>query len=111
MRSATRLIGFLLVAVLLAAPIARADELDAAKTAGHVGERADGYVGATPNAPPDVSGIVNEVNAKRKAKYAEIAQKNGTAVDAVAAIAGQKLIERAPAGQMVMGSDGKWVKK
>jgi hypothetical protein len=111
MRSAIRLIGFLLVAVLLAAPIARADELDSAKAAGQVGERADGYLGVVGNAPPGVSGLVNEVNAKRKAKYGEIAKQNGTAVDAVAALMGQKLIERAPSGQMVMGSDGRWVKK
>src|SRR5262245_2642474 len=111
MRSATRLIGLLLAAVLLSAPIARADELDAAKAAGQVGERADGYLGVVGSAPPGVGNLVNDVNAKRKAKYGEIAKQNGTGADAVGALMGQKLIERAPSGQFVMGTDGRWVRK
>jgi uncharacterized protein YdbL (DUF1318 family) len=112
MGSATRLIGVLSAAVLLAAaPLARADELDSAKAAGQVGERADGYLGVVGSAPPGISNLVNDVNAKRRAKYGEIAKQNGTAVDAVGALMGQKLIERAPSGQYVMGADGRWVKK
>jgi uncharacterized protein YdbL (DUF1318 family) len=98
--------------VLAAAPSARAEDLDAAKAAGQVGERPDGYLGAvSANAPPAIQQLVADVNAKRKLKYAEIAKQNGTAVDAVAALMGAKLIERAPAGQYVMGADGRWLKK
>jgi uncharacterized protein YdbL (DUF1318 family) len=111
MRSALRLIGLVIAVVFLAAPAGRADEVDSAKAAGHVGERADGYLGVAPGAPASASGLVNEVNAKRKAKYSAIAKQNGTAVDAVGALMGQKLIERAPSGQYIMGSDGRWVKK
>ena len=97
---------------LAAAPSAWAEELDAAKAAGLVGERPDGYLGlVSSNAPPAVKQLVEDVNAKRKAKYTEIAQQNGTAVDAVAALAGAKLIERTPPGQYVMGVDVRWVKK
>ena len=48
MRSALATAGLALAAVLLliaAAPNARAEDLDAAKAAGWVGERPDGYLG------------------------------------------------------------------
>jgi uncharacterized protein len=98
--------------LLVAAPSAWAGALDAAKAAGQVGERPDGYLGLVDsNAPPAVKQLVDSVNAKRKAEYTRIAKQNGTAVDAVAALAGAKLIERTPPGQYVMGVDVRWVKK
>jgi uncharacterized protein YdbL (DUF1318 family) len=96
---------------LLAAP-ARADPLDQAKAAGEVGEKIDGFLGVVDaNASADVRAMVDRINAERQAKYAAIAKKQGTPTDAVAKIAGQKLIERAPAGQYVLGPDGQWRKK
>ena len=53
----------------------------------------------------------DEVNAERKAKYAEIAKERGASVQAVAQIAGQKLIERTAKGGYVMGADGQWRQK
>ena len=115
MRSAIRAVGLAIAAVLLfvaVTPSARADELDSAKAAGQVGERADGYLGlVSASAPPAVGQLVADVNAKRKVKYAEVAKQNGTAVDAVAALMGEKLIDRTPPGQYVMGADGRWAKK
>lgn len=115
MRSALSMLALTLAALtLLAAPApgAWAEDLDAAKAAGWIGERPDGFLGiVNPEAPADVKKLVTEINAKRKQKYAEIAKENGTAIDAVAALAGQKVIERTPAGQYVMGSDGRWKKK
>jgi uncharacterized protein YdbL (DUF1318 family) len=58
-----------------------------------------------------VKQLVQDVNARRRQKYAEIAAQNGTAVDAVAALAGAKLIERTPPGQYVMNAQGHWEKK
>ena len=115
MRSALSTTTLALAAALLliaAAPSAQAEDLDAAKAAGWVGERPDGYLGVvSPSTPAAVKQLVDGVNAKRKAKYSEIAKQNGTAVDAVAALAGAKLIERTPPGQYVMGVDVRWVKK
>jgi uncharacterized protein YdbL (DUF1318 family) len=110
-RSASVALATLLLLLLAAAPAARADDLDAAKAAGHVGERADGYLGVVSGAPASAQAVVADVNAKRRAKYAEIAKQNGTDVASVAAIAGAKLIERTPSGQYVMGADGRWTKK
>lgn len=86
-------------------------DLDTARAQGLVGERSDGFVGAVSAAPSaDVTALVSEVNAKRRAAYAEIAKKNGTAPEAVAALSAQKLIERAPAGQWIF-EKGSWMQK
>jgi uncharacterized protein YdbL (DUF1318 family) len=102
------LAGALLLA--LALPAAALD-LDGAKAQGLIGEMTTGYVGAvSPSAPPEVKQLVDQVNAKRRASYEDIARKNGTAVEAVAALAGTKLIERAPPGGWI-GEGGHWYQK
>ena len=97
----------LAVALLLGAPAA-ASPLDDAKQAGHLGEQADGYVGVRSGAPDSAQQLAGRVNAGRSERYAEIAAKNATDPAAVAALAGKKLIDRAPAGQWVRDSSGKW---
>jgi uncharacterized protein YdbL (DUF1318 family) len=98
--------------LLAQAPAARADALDDARARGLVGERLDGYVGLVdPSAPDAVKTLVEEVNKRRAQHYATIAQKEGTNATAVAALAGVKLVERAPAGQFVMDASGNWKKK
>jgi uncharacterized protein YdbL (DUF1318 family) len=100
------------IVVLAHAPAARGDALDDARARGLVGERADGYVGLVDaNAPAAVKNLVEEVNQKRAHQYETIALRNGTNATAVAALAGAKLVERAPAGQFVMDASGSWKKK
>jgi hypothetical protein len=99
----------LLLALGLAAP-AGALDLGEAKAKGLVGEQADGYVGVVAGGA-EASALAKQVNAKRRAEYAEIAEKRGTTVEAVAALAGRKLVERTPSGQYVRGTGGGWVKK
>jgi uncharacterized protein YdbL (DUF1318 family) len=104
-------IGMVLLLALSALP-ASAQSLDQAKDAGQVGERIDGYVGVVDaNAPGNIRKLVDQVNAERKAKYAEIAKGRGISVQAVAQIAGEKLVERTPKGGYVMGANGKWRQK
>jgi hypothetical protein len=101
----------LLVAGLGIGP-AQAGPLEDAKAEGLVGERIDGYVGVIDSgAPASVKSLVDQINAEREAKYAEIAKKQGAPVAAVAQIAGTKLIERAPRGEYVMGANGRWQQK
>jgi uncharacterized protein YdbL (DUF1318 family) len=91
---------------------AQAGPLEDAKAQGLVGERIDGYVGVVDSgAPGSVKNLVNQINAEREAKYAEIAKKQGAPIEAVAQIAGKKLIERAGPGEYVMGADGSWRQK
>lgn len=92
--------------------IASALTLEEAKAQGFVGERPDGFVGIVdPKAPAAVRALVEEVNAKRRTAYQEIAHKNGVPFEAVAALAGKKLIEKTPPGQWVMDEKGQWVRR
>ena len=82
-----------------------------AKAKGLLGEQADGYVGLVGSGPPEARKRADTVNAERRAEYREIAKKRGVKTEAVAAIAGKKLVQRAAKGQFVRGSDGRWAKK
>ena len=97
--------------LLVHAGAAHALDLDSAKQQGLVGEQTDGYVGAVAASPSaEVKTLVADVNTKRRASYAAIASKNGTAVEAVAALAAQKLVDRVPPGQWI-GDKGRWYQK
>ena len=85
----------IIMALLFAAPVSAAD-VGEAKTKGHACEQIDGYLRATASAPGNVGALVTNVNTKRKEHYAEIATKNAIAVDQVARLTAQKLINRAP---------------
>jgi uncharacterized protein YdbL (DUF1318 family) len=111
---ALKLIKVLSLALALALPaFAQTEEspLHKARAMGTIGERADGYVAVVSAHPSsDVKALVDEVNAKRRAHYEEVAKRNGAPVEAVAAIAGQKLIASAASGEFVDDGTG-WKKK
>ncbi len=98
------------VSLLVALPAA-ANELDAAKGAGHVGEQADGFLGVAPGAPSSAQGLVSRINEERAVRYGKIAVTNETSSSAVAALAGKKLTDRTPPGQWIRSADEKWKKK
>jgi uncharacterized protein YdbL (DUF1318 family) len=101
---------FLLVFALISVPAFAAD-LDRAKSDGLVGERADGYLGVVDaGAGADVVALVADVNAKRKAEYQRIAQKNDLTLEQVQALAGKKAIARTTAGHWILVNGG-WQKK
>jgi uncharacterized protein len=107
-------LGALFAIALLCTPVfaLQAEEIDAAKQAGIVGEQSDGYLGLVrSDAAAEVQALVSEVNTKRRAAYEEIATRNGTPVDAVARLAGAKLVERAAPGQYVRDDTGRWKQK
>lgn len=88
---------------------ASAESLAAAKRAGFLGERIDGYLGVVSvETPADIRAMADEINARRRDEYALIAEREGVSVEAVAQLAGQKLIERASPGEWVLGADGDW---
>ena len=89
-----------------------AQSLGEAKAAGTVGERIDGFVGlVSQGAPASTRALVERVNSKRRKHYAEIAAKTGASPREVAAVAGQKLVKKASAGEYIMGRDGHWVQR
>jgi uncharacterized protein YdbL (DUF1318 family) len=105
------ILALALVGVFALAIPAWSLDLEEARTRGLLGEQADGYVGAVvANPGSEVVALAKQVNARRRAHYEEIAARNGTPVEAVAALAGKKLIEGAPSGQWVKPKT-EWVKK
>jgi hypothetical protein len=86
--------------------------LDEAKTQGLVGETPTGYLGAVqPGATAEVQALVNEINQKRRQAYADIAQRNGTRLEAVEMLAGEKAIGNTKPGNFVQLPSGQWIKK
>ncbi len=107
-----RLGAIALLAVALSFAPALAGPLEDAKAGGLIGERIDGYLGLVDSgAPANIKRLIEQINAEREAKYAEIAQKQGVPVKAVAQIAGEKLVNRAGSGEYVMGANGQWRQK
>ena len=92
---------------------AQGAEIEAAKSAGVVGERIDGYLGIVDNGAVDASlrRRLNEINARRRAAYDEVAVGASATVAQVARVTGEKQIERVPPGQFYMDESGRWVRK
>jgi hypothetical protein len=98
---------------IVSAPAAHAGDpqLEAAISAGEVGERIDGYLGVVGSADPAVVRKVQEINNKRRALYEQLSQQTGTTVAQVARVTGEKQIARIGSGQYYMDESGAWVKK
>lgn len=117
MRALRTILATLVTAVLLLAASSHAafaenPRLGDAKAAGLVGERPDGMLGlVTNNAPAEMRSLVNDINSQRKHEYERIAKKNGTDLEVVQTLAGQRLIAATPRRQFVMSADGFWVRK
>jgi hypothetical protein len=93
---------------LLSLP-ASALNLGQAKAQGLVGETTSGYLAAV-KPGPEVNDLVNDINAKRRAAYQNIARKNGQPLATVEKLAGEKAINSTPSGQYV-NVGGSWRKK
>jgi len=91
---------------------AQALDLQQAKNQGLVGELATGYLGSPQGSPSaDVKSLIADINAKRKAKYAEIAQSQGITLEAVEKLAGKKAFEKTESGHYVNVPGVGWQKK
>lgn len=80
----------------------------AARTAGQVGEKMDGYLGTVGSVPSDVEKMVKDLNIKRKAVYTQGAQGAGVSVEEFAFGAGCKNIRDTVAGEKYQAPDGQW---
>jgi uncharacterized protein len=98
------------LAVWMAAAPAWGLSLEEAKGKGLVGERANGYLGVVNAADRDAQALVQDINQKRRQAYEEIAKRNGTQLNAVETLAGEKAIHNTKPGHFVEGPAG-WVKK
>ena len=91
----------LVIIALLFSMNASALSLQQAKSDGLVGEQANGYLGIVGKATPEVKALVKDINTKRRNAYQRIADKNGTQLNAVEQVAGQKAIGKTASGQYV----------
>ena len=102
---------FALFAVLAALSPASARPLEPEHHAGLVGDQADGYLGLVSSAPPALKSQVDAINMGRRDEYARIAREQGTNVDAVGAIFGEKLFQQTPSGEYFRDANGTWIRK
>ena len=80
------------------------------KEQGMIGEQTNGLLGVVESSA-EVDALVVDINARRLAKYAQIAEKNGMTVKQVSLLAGEKTIKKTPAGQYIQNASGQWVVK
>ena len=84
--------------------------LTEARSQGLVGERPDGLVAAvSTTASTEIAALISEINAARLNSYRQLAARDGAPVEAVQAIAGEKLMGKAREnGWYVLSSSGRW---
>jgi uncharacterized protein YdbL (DUF1318 family) len=70
----------------------------AARAAGQVGEKMDGYLGIVSSATPELRAVVDDLNIKRKAVYAQKAQAQKATLEEYAFTSGCLLISQTRAG-------------
>jgi len=86
--------------------------VDAAKTAGVVGEQADGYLGLVHGtADQTTNAAVAAINDGRRKAYEAAAAKTGVSVEAAGEATAHELFAAMPAGQYYKPIGGSWTKK
>lgn len=110
MKPTIKLIAAGLAVAGLAAPaLAQRDPAyAAARAAGQVGERVDGYLGIVGAATPALQAVVNDINIKRRALYAEKAKAANATLDEYALTAGCQAILATKPGEKYQAPDGSW---
>ncbi|GEO00027.1 hypothetical protein NSE01_18590 [Novosphingobium sediminis] len=80
----------------------------AARAAGQVGEKVDGYLGYVVPPSPSLKAVIDELNIKRKAVYADKAAAAHATVEEYALTSGCLLISQTQPGEKYQGPDGSW---
>jgi uncharacterized protein YdbL (DUF1318 family) len=81
----------------------------AARRAGLVGERFDGYLGlSSANVPADLRRHVGAVNIRRRALYSNLASRKGATPEEVGITAACSLLGRVSAGEYYLLNQGGW---
>ena len=91
-------------------PAAKAT-VDAAKTAGTVGEQADGYLGIVSGGDAALRAAVAEINMGRAAVYKDTAAKTGVTPEVAGQAVAMKLYAKLLPGQYWKPLGGGWMQK
>jgi hypothetical protein len=98
-------------AASLAVPAAAAQNpaaIDAARRAGVIGERYDGYMGFTGTPSAELRRQVNAVNLRRRNLYISLGARRQVGAQVVGIAAACELIPRLGPGQFYILADGVW---
>jgi len=102
----------LIISMMAVTVAIAASPLTQPKADGLIGEQANGYIGlVTGNVPADIKKLVNDVNAKRKAGYQRIADKQGTSLAEVERVGGNTAVQKTLSGNYIRDASGAWRKK
>lgn len=107
----TALAGSLALAGLaLAAPAAaqRDPAYQAARAAGQIGEKMDGYLAVVGSQPAAIQQIASDINIRRRENYAQKAQEQKVTLQEYAFTQGCILIARTAPGEKYQAPDGTW---
>lgn len=80
----------------------------AARAAGTIGEKVDGYLGIVGQPSRDLQRMVDDINIKRRAVYAKKAQENNATLEQYAMTAGCQAIARTAPGEKYQAPSGSW---
>ena len=80
----------------------------AARAAGQVGEKPNGYLGIVGNATPTLQAMVDDLNNRRRAVYTQRAQTQGATLEEFAFTSGCLAISRTEVGEKYQAPDGTW---
>ena len=102
--------GLVLAGLALSAPaLAQRDPAyQAARSAGQVGEKPDGYLGVVGNQPAAIQAMVSDLNIRRRENYAQKAQEQGVTLQEYAITQGCILIARTQPGEKYQDPTGAW---
>jgi uncharacterized protein YdbL (DUF1318 family) len=109
-----KLILSIAAAVALAAGLAGTAEAQrdpayaAARHAGQIGEKPDGYLGVVGNQPAAIQKLVDSINIQRRAAYTKAAAAQGATIEDFAFTSGCNLIAQTAPGEKYQAPDGSW---
>jgi uncharacterized protein len=83
-------------------------ELAAARRAGQVGERYDGYLGYASTPSRQVQRQVGAINIRRRSLYVGLAQRRRVTPEVAGLATGCELLGRVAVGEVYMLQDGVW---
>jgi uncharacterized protein len=95
-------------AIPAAAPAQSYPELAAARRAGQVGERFDGYLGYAATPPARVQRQVAAINIRRRSLYVDFARRHRVTLQEAGIATGCELLKAAAVGEVYMLQDGVW---
>lgn len=103
------LLAFVAVAVPASAPAQDPGAIIAARRAGLIGERFDGYLGiVNPGASATVRRQVATINIRRRSLYSNLAARKGVSPEEVGITAACSLLRRIGVGEFYLLNQGGW---